>query len=627
MDQATGAGDETAQWKLTVERLERRLQREHAARLQAEAIAEAGTLNLYEQTRRLALLERIATESNAFGSTEDIFGRAVQLICEFTGWPLGHVLFRDPTCSEPTLRSSGVWFGAEPAAFDAFRQLSAAAAFGMGEGLPGRVMARAAAQWLPDVTIDSNFPRRDAARLSGVKGGYAFPVLIGDEVAAVLEFFLDRDHSPDESLLQTLERIGAILGRVIERNRAALAATLNQAELERMVQEAQAASRAKTAFLAVTSHEIRTPLNAVLGLTEALKRTALDTEQQDLVSDILDAGATLLRLLNAVLDIAKVETGGVSVTKSTFDIHALAESVVRLWRARASSGGVGLDLAIEGLPRPCLIQSDAGKIEQTLVNLLSNALKFAPRGSRVRLAIGGTVSEGRARVEAEVVDQGPGVAEADRARIFQAYEQTSEGRRAGGAGLGLAIRAATMRALGGWIGVADAEDGGSRFFLCFDAEVGQAVPAASRAEEIDLVAACARLNILVAEDNPANQKVLALLLQMVGLTPTFVMNGAEAVAAVRAQSFDLILMDANMPVMDGVTAVRQIRALAGPAADTPIHMVTANVFEEDRDRYFLAGADGVLAKPIVVADLYALLAAPPAAHRPEAAPARLGGLA
>ena len=552
---------------------------------------------------------------------EDIFGRAVQLICEFTGWPLGHVLFRDPGCSEPTLRSSGVWFGAEPATFEAFRQLSAAAAFRMGEGLPGRVMARATAQWLPDVTVDSNFPRRDAARLSGVKGGYAFPILIGDEVAAVLEFFLDRDHSPDESLLQTLERIGAILGRVIERNRAATATALNQAELERMVQEAQAASRAKTAFLAVTSHEIRTPLNAVLGLTEALKRTVLDTEQQDMVSDVLDAGAMLLRLLNAVLDIAKVETGEMSVTKSTFDVHALAESVVRLWRAIANSAGVGLDLAIDDLPQPCQIQSDAGKFEQTLVNLVSNALKFSPPGSRVLLAIGGTVSDGQVRIEAEVVDQGPGVAEADRTRIFQAYEQTSDGRRAGGAGLGLAICAANMRALGGSIGVADAEGGGSRFFLRFDAEVCQDAPAASLVDQIDLEAGCPRLNILVAEDNLANQKVLALLLQPLGITPTFVMNGAEAVAAVQAQSFDLILMDANMPVMDGVSAVRQIRALAGPTADMPIHMVTANVFEEDRDRYFLAGADGVLAKPIVVADLYALLTAPLVAQRSDAAPA------
>jgi signal transduction histidine kinase len=607
---------------LAVERLERRLRREHAARLQAEAIAEAETLSLYENARRLALLETIATESNAFGSMEGIFARAVQLICEFTGWPLGHVLFRDPDAAEPTLRSSGVWFGAEPATFEAFRRYSSAAAFAGGRGLPGRVMAQAAAQWVADVTTDANFPRGNAARLSGVKAGYALPILIGDEVAAVLEFYLDRDHTPDERLLHTLERIGAILGRVIERDRAARETAHNHAELERMVQEAQAASRAKTAFLAVTSHEIRTPLNAVLGLAEALRRTPLELDQQDLVAGILDSGAMLLRLLNAVLDIAKVETGAVALAKSDVDLAALAETVVRLWRTKAQHDGVALDLALDRLPRPCRIHSDAGKIEQTLVNLLSNALKFSPPGSRVRLAIGATAAAGAVRVEAEVSDQGPGVTEEDRARIFRAYEQTSEGRRAGGAGLGLAICAANVRALGGAIGVADAEGGGSRFFFSFEAEPAHRPPEAAPegAQDVeqdgaDFEARSAGLKILIAEDNPANQKVLAVLLQPLDLAPTFVANGAEALAAVQAGPFDLILMDANMPVMDGAAAVARIRALPGPVAETPIHMVTANVFEEDVDRYFAAGADGILAKPIVVAELYALLTRPASALR------------
>jgi signal transduction histidine kinase len=620
MSAQPAAEDEVARLTQAVERLEKRLQREQAARLQAEAIAEAETLSLYENARRLALLETIATESNAFGSVEGIFTHALRLVCEFTGWPLGHVLFRDWSQAEPTLRSSGLWFSAGPHDFAAFRRLSDDSAFTAGVGLPGRVMSRAAAEWLPDVTAHANFPRKDAARQSGLKAGYAFPILIGDEVAAVLEFFLDREHTPDERLLQTLERIGAVLGRVIERDRAARATADNHAELERMVQEAQAASRAKTAFLAVTSHEIRTPLNAVLGLAEALKRTPLDLDQQDLVAGILDSGAMLLRLLNAVLDIAKVETGGVTLARSEVDLVALAETVVRLWGATAQHDGVALDLALDGLPRPCLIHSDAGKIEQTLVNLVSNALKFSPRGSRVRLAIGASAAPGnRLRVEAEVSDEGPGVPEDDRARIFEAYEQTSAGRRAGGAGLGLAICAANVRALGGSIGVADIEAGGSRFFFAFEAEAVQTPAAAPAQTGPDLPAPASRLKILVAEDNPANQKVLALLLQPLGLEPAFVDNGAEALAAAQALPFDLILMDANMPVMDGTTAVRRIRALPGPVGQTPIHMVTANVFDEDRERYFAAGADGILAKPIVVAELYALLTGPLSTLRRRAA--------
>jgi CheY-like chemotaxis protein len=389
-----------------------------------------------------------------------------------------------------------------------------------------------------------------------------------------------------------------------------------------MVQEAQAASRAKTTFLAVTSHEIRTPLNAVLGLAQALERTALDGQQQDLLAGILDSGAMLLRLLNAVLDIAKVENGGMTLAETTFDLAALTETVARIWRSKAEHDGVRLELAADGLSRPCLIHADAGKIEQTLVNLLSNALKFSPTGSTVRLTVSAVFLEGAVRVEAEVLDQGPGVAAEDQERIFQAYEQTEEGRRAGGAGLGLAICAANVRALGGSIGVNRPPEGGGRFFFTFDA--GRAKPACMRpaAPQQDTSGGLPPLRLLAAEDNPANQRVLAVLMQPLGLTPTFVSNGAEALAAVETEAFDLILMDANMPVMDGATAVARIRALGGPASETPIHMVTANVFEEDIERYFAAGADGVLAKPIMAAELYALLMAPAGARRRAAVSAR-----
>ena len=166
----------------------------------------------------------------------------------------------------------------------------------------------------------------------------------------------------------------------------------------------------------------------------------------------------------------------------------------------------------------------------------------------------------------------------------------------------------------------EAEGCGSRFFLTFEAEAAETARTVSDASP-DLGAEVnpwrPSLRILAAEDNAANQRVLAVLLQPLGLTPTFVGNGLEALEAVQAEPFDLILMDANMPVMDGATAVRRIRALPDPVARTPIHMVTANVFEEDREAYLAAGADGVLAKPIVVAELYAVLAEYSKAHEPD----------
>ncbi len=268
---------------------------------------------------------------------------------------------------------------------------------------------------------------------------------------------------------------------------------------------------------------------------------------------------------------------------------------------------------------PASERTRQGKIEQILVNLLSNAMKFSPHGSRIRLGIGAETHKGGMRVAIEVCDQGPGVPEADRTRIFGAYEQTAEGRRVGGAGLGLAICAANVHALGGTIGVTDAQGGGSRFVLSFEVQPAEKAPEASPEDGVDVETWRPSLRILVAEDNAANQKVLAVLLRPLGLTPTFVGNGLEALEAVRAEAFDLILMDANMPVMDGATAARAIRALPQPVAHTPIHMVTANVFEEDRAGYLAAGADGVLAKPVVVAELYALIASCSKLHEPDTA--------
>jgi CheY-like chemotaxis protein len=224
------------------------------------------------------------------------------------------------------------------------------------------------------------------------------------------------------------------------------------------------------------------------------------------------------------------------------------------------------------------------------------------------------------RVRLDVSDQGPGVPAADRERIFQPFEQTSVGREAGGAGLGLSICAGHAALLGGSIGVDAAPGGGARFWLEFPAEFAAlehvtadpAPPPAPLAPEPDtLISALAgdpaALRVLAAEDHPANRLVLQALLEPAGVAVTFAENGQDALDAVAGAGFDLVLMDANMPVMDGVSALRAIRALDGPAARTPVHMVTANVFEEDVRRYLEAGADGVVKKPIDVRELYALV--------------------
>jgi len=262
------------------------------------------------------------------------------------------------------------------------------------------------------------------------------------------------------------------------------------------------------------------------------------------------------------------------------------------------------------LPGP--VRSDRGRIEQTLVNLVSNAVKFTPPGAAI--TVRAMPTDGGARLE--VLDGGPGVPEADRERIFRPFEQTQEGRSAGGAGLGLSICTGNARVIGGEIGCDRDERGRSRFWFTCALSPSQG-DADGSTETVEPVEVRPGLRILAAEDNLANRRVLQALLAPSEVDLTFAEDGAQAIEALRAGRFDCILMDANMPVMDGVEAVRQIRAedLAGGAS---IHMLTANVFDEDVARYLAAGADGVLTKPIQLTELFRVLASAPVPARAAA---------
>jgi len=591
-------------------RLERRLQRERAARLEAELIAERGIRELYEQEKRAQLVKAVAAAANISLSVEEAFHETLTHLCRFTGWPVGHAYLVDEEEGLRTPRSSRVWVIDGDVDCPDFVEASEAAVFTSGVGLPGRALASGKAIWAPDVTEDRNFPRLLHARRCGLHAAFAFPVLASDEVVAVIEFFCGRIiQDPDAILLATVEQIGAQLGRIIERSRAEQQLNARNAELGRLIEDAdaqrkaaEAASRAKSTFLAVTSHEIRTPLNAVLGLAEALSREPLTPAQADLAHGVLDAGAMLLRLLNAVLNLSKIESGKMTLEVAPFDLRSVAKTILGVWGPKAGETNVRLGLEIENLPDPCLVMSDVAKIEQTLVNLLSNALKFSPEGGRVTLRLAGHPASDRFRLRAEVLDDGPGVSEADRERVFKPFEQSEAGRLAGGTGLGLSICAGNVELLGGAIGVDRTGEGRSRFWFEIPAAPAQAPQTPSPAPEVEFAGAERPLRILAAEDNAANRKVLSLLLGQFEVSLTLVEDGEAAVEAVRTEAFDLVLMDVNMPVMDGIAALKAIRAL-GPYERLPIHMLTANVFDDDVARYLAAGADGVLQKPI---DLKAL---------------------
>ncbi len=390
----------------------------------------------------------------------------------------------------------------------------------------------------------------------------------------------------------------------LEEKNAALTAMVARAEAAQA--QAEAASRAKSDFLAMTSHEIRTPLNAVLGLAEALNRSKLSVRQKEMARGVVDAGALLKRLLDAMLDIGRIEAGKTTLSPAPFDLRQAVETVIRIWGPRAAEQGVTLVAELDGLPAPCGLVADGGKVEQVLINLVSNALKFSPRGGRVTIRVSAAAETGGAdlTVRMEVLDQGPGVSVADRERIFRVFEQTEAGRALGGAGLGLAICVGNLALMGGEIEVDDAPDGGAAFRVAFMAPACCLVDDSEAEVEAGGLDEARPLRVLAAEDNAGNRHVLRALLGPLPVALTLVEDGQQAVAALAAQPFDMVLMDANMPVMDGLAALREIRA-SGSAI--PVWMLTANVYDEDVARYRAAGADGVVRKPIALEELFAAL--------------------
>lgn len=418
---------------------------------------------------------------------------------------------------------------------------------------------------------------------------------------------------------QTTDRTLADARMALEEQNLTLQALVARAEAAQA--QAEAASRAKSDFLAMTSHEIRTPLNAVLGLAEALNRSRLPPRQKDMARGVIDAGALLKRLLDAMLDIGRIEAGRSTLSVAPFDLRESVETVVRIWGARAAEQGVTLVPELDGLPSPCGLVADGGKVEQVLINLVSNALKFSPRGGRVTIRVSAAAESGGAdmTVRMAVSDQGPGVSPADRERIFRVFEQTEAGRALGGAGLGLAICAGNLALMGGGIEVDEAAGGGALFRATFQAPACALLSGVADEAEAAGLDDARPLRVLAAEDNAGNRHVLRALLEPLPVALTVVEDGRQALAALAAQPFDIVLMDANMPVMDGLAALRALRA---DGVSIPVWMLTANVYDEDVARYRAAGADGVVRKPIALEELFAALSdAATRLETPEAAAA------
>jgi signal transduction histidine kinase/ActR/RegA family two-component response regulator len=367
---------------------------------------------------------------------------------------------------------------------------------------------------------------------------------------------------------------------------------------------AEVASQTKSLFLATVSHEIRTPLNAVTSAAHLLRRMHLPEEGQECVSILLNGSEVLLSLINDVLDMSKIEAGKITLEERDVNLATTVQKLAALWRPKAAERA--LTLAVELDPTlPPSICIDELRLTQILFNLISNAVKFTTQGG-VRVTIRQALSPGAGpdapepSICFEVADTGPGMAEDVVQRLFQSFEQAhvSVARKFGGTGLGLAISRRLAELMGGVLTAETQLGVGSIFRLTLplravelDDEPGAVAEAAATPHQRPV-------EILVVEDHPVNRQLVSLFLEPLGYVLTEAHDGLAAVTVAKTQPFDLILMDMQMPVMNGLEATTRIRSAAGPNRETPIVALTADAFEDRRNAWIEAGATAFLTKPI-----------------------------
>lgn len=391
----------------------------------------------------------------------------------------------------------------------------------------------------------------------------------------------------------------------LERGRADSIELAAKAEAARA--RAEAANQAKSRFIAKISHELRTPLNGILAVTDLLAGRDLSGPDRELVEIVGRSGRDLRALLNEVLDLAKIEAGALTLEAAPFDLNELVASVAAIWSAAASAKDLTLTHRVEGkAPR---LMGDSLRLRQVLSNLISNGLKFTVVGGvDLRVEVSSTV-EGYAHLVFTVADTGPGLDAQAMAQLFQPFAQGSSDHaiRHAGAGLGLAICREIVDLMGGGIRAEATAEGGLAMIVEVELPVAEAAEAETATEAPASANLAEDLLLLVAEDHPVNRRVMGLLLDQAGLRHEFAEDGVAALEAAATGRYGLVLMDVQMPRMDGLAAARAIRALPGPAADVPIVAVTAEALSTEDEALAGAGIRAVLTKPVTAPELYSAI--------------------
>jgi PAS domain S-box-containing protein len=711
--------------------------------------------NLLDQFLQKLIVERTAilrlTQSIVNATSEPIeINKALQIavdeVCKFMSWPVGHAYIYDK--EKGSLYSSKIWHLNNPKKFSDFKKITEKTIFKPGEGLAGESYEKKNTIWVKNVQESNNFPRSNHGLDIKVRAAFTIPILVKNEVFAVLEFFSDNVIEPDKETLSDMLYIGIQLGRVVEREEAEdnlktsydkleekvetrtnelriskerlelcwkgagdgmwdwniqtnevilsdrwkeslgynsdeikhhfdewasrihpddkeraleilnnhlkkkdtyqpeyrmktkagewrwfqdrgqalwdendnafrMAGSLRdihdrkieQKELEKSRKLAESANKAKSEFLANMSHEIRTPMNGIIGMANLLLESSANEEQEDYANLILTSSDNMMKIINDILDISKIESGKLELDHVEFNLESLSCDAVKLLAASAKAKGLNLIVNYND-KIPKFVIGDHGRIRQVLINLINNAIKFTDKGG-IKIKIDTTYQDKReACFKISVADQGIGIPKDKLEKIFYKFNQAdiSTTRKFGGTGLGLSICKELISLMDGEIEVKSTEGKGSEFCISLKLKLAKQRPI----EQIKVVVdkkthkhlILPKANILLAEDNLVNLKFMTNTLKKYKCHVTSVSNGKEAIEEYKKQDFDIILMDCQMPIMDGYEATKGIRKKDQNIA---IIAVTANALNIDKSKCLDAGMSDYISKPFTRDDLERIL--------------------
>jgi len=474
-------------------------------------------------------------------------------------------------------------------------------------GLQLAALLKANSPLLPVVLLTGYVSTDTAIAAVGLVDDYLTKPVPPDELIKVVQTRLEqhRLRVANQQLVTKLRETNNTLERTVQERTRELKAARDQA---------MEASRLKSQFLANMSHEIRTPMNGVLGAGNLLAATDLTDEQRAYVDILSSSGQALLTIINDVLDLSKIEAGRLELEPSTFTLLDPFTEVVNLLAPQASAKNVRLSLNADA-DLPLSVVGDAGRLRQIVTNLVGNAVKFTNVG-HVLVDVSAEIrSSGDIMLHCAVSDSGIGIAEQDIGRLFAEFSQldTSNARRFGGTGLGLAISDRLVRLMNGEIGCTPNPGGGSTFWFTAPFALGRPH---SPARDDDAVTSTATPKgtaapgapaILIVEDNETNALILTHMLKLLGYRSDTVSNGADALEAAARETYSTILMDCQMPIMDGFTTTRRLRSRFAGDPRIPIVAITATATTEDQERCLAAGMDDYLPKPIIMDRLGAVL--------------------